>query len=159
MFTAHCLKDADLEVWNCQRRKMKCTCTTHFVSARLCSSQPGSPYNYSKTSRGRCPIEDECPRIWNCLVCVHLCASVYQRERRKRKGLRQQQKVSQMQINQLNQKHTTDHNGKLYHLCILQLPHILSKVRERLSSFPAIAYHQKKVREITTCVTSGRPHI
>lgn len=63
VFTALCLKMLTGETCNCRRRKMKCGRTSLFAGARLRSSRPGTPYNYSRTSRGWWPVEDECPGI------------------------------------------------------------------------------------------------
>ena len=68
------------EVRNCQCRKMKCTCTSHFVRAGLdCLSQ--ELYTISPgTSRGRLLMGDECLQDTDSAhACVYVCVLVCRR--------------------------------------------------------------------------------
>lgn len=128
----------------CQHRKMKCTCTTHFVSTRLCSLPARMSVQLLQNLQGTVSHWRWMPQevVWYVCICVFYLFIFCLSERKKRKGSQQQHKVSQMQIH--HSKSKAHQNGELYHLYILQLPHIFHKLRGRLPSFPAIAYRFKK---------------
>lgn len=144
VFIMHCLKDADWEVWEMSAQEdevhvhhpLRQHTALQSPSQDVCTITPKPPGD-------SVPLKMNAPG--SCLVCMHLCFLFFffcLSERKKRKGSQQQHKVSQMQIH--HSKSKAHQNGELYHLYILQLPHIFHKLRGRLPSFPAIAYRFKK---------------